>query len=404
MKRKYIYAGIVVLCTAYLGVTGWFLATRTARIAAIEPPKVKWAKPPAETGEWNTYHGDSALCGIADAAFPDTLEVLWRLKTRAAVEQPPVVCNGRLIVATARGEIIAATLDGQECWARELFTGAIANGAPVRRRIGAPIACFNDIVYAGCDEGFLIALEAASGRDRWQLKLAGPVRGAPNGANGSVFVLDHAEGALVCVDGQSGAVLGRGEGVGRSDASPSVAPEAAVYGSCASAVHICSPENAKRLRDIQLDADSQVAGGAAISNGHVISGCRSGRVFEADIATGTILWTNDQSRAEVFSTPAVNAEWVIVSSNDGFVYALDRSTGKSRWSYDTKGMPLSPVVAGDKVIVPVDGELFLLRLADGAKVWSLKIGGQITEAAVTRHRIYVGSEEGVVVALGAGNK
>lgn len=385
----------ILFSVAYLTKAGWGPHPRNEAPVPIPPPPTVVM----ETGEWNTFHGDAALRGVAEASFADQLDVLWRLKTRAPVEQAPVISQGRLFVATTRGEVIAADLDGKELWAREFFTGETANGQPVRRRIEAPPACFDGTVFVGTDEGALLALEAASGRDLWQAKLESPVRGAPNGLPGRVYAIDRANGVPVCLDAKSGVVIARGEGVGRSDAPVSVSSEAIVYGSCACAVHVCSPNDVKRLRDIKFDGDSQVAGGVALADGHIISGCRSGKVVEADIASGTVLWTNSEGAAEVFATPAVNAEWVIACCYDGFVNAIDRRTGKTRWRYDTKGMPLSPVIAGDKVIVSVDGELLLLRLADGTKAWSLKISDQITEPAVTRHHVYVGSEDGSLICL-----
>ncbi|HNR35662.1 MAG TPA: PQQ-binding-like beta-propeller repeat protein [Candidatus Hydrogenedentes bacterium] len=405
-KRK----GRNVLFLALLAVVlGMVVAVEYGRRAAPhsnEPIQQKPANnvpaqpPEISQGEWNTFHGDSALRGVADASFPERLEVRWRLKTRAPVEQPPVVSGGIVFVVTARGEIIAANLDGKEVWARELFTGEIANNEPVRRRIEAPPACFGGILFVGCDENILFAMDAASGRDLWQLKLESPVRGAPNFEAGRVYVIDRADGVLVCVDAKSGNVIGRGTGVGRSDAPPSVSAEAVVYGSCACEVHVCSPVDAKRLRDIKLDADSQVAGGVALSNGQLVSGSRSGKIIAADISTGATVWINRDPGAEVFATPAVNGDWVIASSYDGFVYGIARGDGTTRWRYDTDGgMPLSPVIAGDQVIVAVEGELLLLRLADGAKVWSLKLSDRITEPAVVRGRIFVGSEDGTVVCL-----
>jgi outer membrane protein assembly factor BamB len=63
-------------------------------------------------------------------------------------------------------------------------------------------------------------------------------------------------------------------------------------------------------------------------------------------------------------------------------------------------MPSSPVIAGDKIVVAADGELYLLRLADGAKLWSLKISDDVTSPSVTQGMVLLGSEDGTVVALG----
>jgi outer membrane protein assembly factor BamB len=53
------------------------------------------------------------------------------------------------------------------------------------------------------------------------------------------------------------------------------------------------------------------------------------------------------------------------------------------------------------VVVAADGELFLLRLADGTKLWSLKVSDEITSPAIAEQMVIVGSEDGTVVALGA---
>ena len=48
----------------------------------------------------------------------------------------------------------------------------------------------------------------------------------------------------------------------------------------------------------------------------------------------------------------------------------------------------------------IDGELYLLRLADGTKLWSFKAGDEISSPAVIERMILVGSEDGTVIAFG----
>ncbi|MBW7864832.1 MAG: PQQ-binding-like beta-propeller repeat protein [Candidatus Hydrogenedens sp.] len=409
MSRPFILAATAtaLVCAAMM----LYLLVRDASPRAAgtppaqEPPRQAEAPAPPviETaGEWNTYHGDHLLRGVAEAKIPEAPEVLWRLKTGAPVRQTPVVHDGRLFAVTARGEVIAADLDGKELWRRELFRPDTADGKPARLGLEAPPLAFDGMVVLGSDEGVLLALDAATGEERWRRTLDGTVRGAPNWLPGvnRLFVLEQSAGVLYCLDAATGAEQWRAPGVERSDSTPSVSEKAIVFGSCAGALHVRSPENGESLFDIKIEGDGQVAGGVALDGVLAYAGARGGMMIAADTETGAILWTNEEARMEVFSTAAVNGDWVVFASHDGVVYALDRATGKTRWTHDTGGMPLSPVIVGDKVAVSADGTLFLLRLEDGAMIWSLELGDEITGPAVTRRGLYVGGEDGTIVALG----
>ena len=190
--------------------------------------------------------------------------------------------------------------------------------------------------------------------------------------------------------------------MGRCDACLAVAPDFIGFGSCAAALHIFDPANGKLIRNIEIDEDSQIAGGVAIDGNAVFTGCRSGKVLQVDAKTGQKVWANSDHESEVFSTPAVSDDTVAAADNEGSVFALDRATGKLRWQFDTKGMALSPIIAGDKVIAVADGELFLLSVRDGKKIMSIKVSDEITSPAVYDGLILVGSEDGTVVALGPG--
>ncbi len=379
-------------------------AAKTEPAAPIPVPKLLSHPAPLKAAEWNTYHGDGALTGIAEASFPDSLEVLWRIKAGAPVRETPVVHVGRIFYATARGDVVAADLTGKQLWTKEFFTGEKVKDEPARERIDAPLACFDKLVLFGTGEGHFIALDTATGEERWRVQLMGPIRGTANflaGNPGRIYIIEQPTGVLHCIDPVTGKILWKGEGPERCDGSPSVSADAIVFGSCASAIHVFDPGTGKLLRNIKVGTDGQVAGGVAQDKGLAFSGCRSGRVMKVDVKEGKILWTNDDGESEVYSTPAVNDAWVIAASNDGNVYGMDRADGKGRWKFDTKGSPTSAVIAGDKVIVSADGELLLLRLSDGTKAWSLKISDEITAPAVAGDMILVGSEDGTVVALGA---
>ena len=171
-------------------------------------------------------------------------------------------------------------------------------------------------------------------------------------------------------------------------------------GSCASALHVISVEKTKKLADIELGGDSQVAGGVALSGHMAYAGTRAGSVCAVDIRAGTIVWTNNESERETFTTPAVNDDTVVFGSDDGKVYGLDRETGKKIWEFDTEDSPSSPVIAGDRVVVASGGSIYLLDLKTGKKVWSAEVSDEITSPAVVAGLILVGAGDGTVTAFG----
>lgn len=377
--------------------------------AATAPPaKQDLQLPAAEQPEWTTYHGDPALRGVAETSLPNELAILWRFKAGAPVRETPVVHAGRVFFATSRGEVFAIDFNGQKLWSQEFFTGEKRKDVPVREQIDAPLVCADSLVLVGTARGMLYALDPGLGSERWRTQLDGPVFGAPNylrvGADAAIsriFVMNKANATLQCIDPASGSILWRSEEIDRCDGSPAVSPEAIAFGSCASALHVVSPDTGKLLRNIEIGAESQVAGGVALDGDRVFSGSRSGKVVQADVKTGATIWATAVSETEVFSTPAVTQEHVVAAANDGKVFAVDRASGDIRWSFDTKGAPSSPVVAGNKVIVAADGELYILDLANGLKLSSVKVSDEITSPAIAGSVVFVGSEDGTVVALGA---
>lgn len=357
-------------------------------------------------GEWNTYHGGNALQGVVAGTIPDELVVLWSVLAGAAVRQPPVVHNGIVVAVNAQSEVFALTSDGKELWRRTLKAPdpAVEEGREVY--IEAPITAFGDKVVLGSDMGDVFALNINTGEAYWWTNIEGAVRGAPNYSDdgSKIFVINQDMGALVCLDANSGKTLWQSTAPDRSDASPAVANDVAVYGSCASALHVIDLVSGNHVQDIAIkEGGGQIAGGVALLDGFAYAGVRDGRVVCADIKAGKFKWMTTVSDLEVFCTPAVNSEWVVVTDYDGRIHGLDRETGEIKWQQELTDTPSSPVIVDDKIVVSDEGVLYLLRLDNGAHVWQKQIADAVTDPAVIHDMVLLGTEDGTVTALGTGN-
>ena len=353
--------------------------------------------------EWPTYHGQPDLKGVSEATLPDNPELLWRYNAGGAVYNTPVSDGERIFFTAEKGRVVALDLNGSKVW-EKAFSRTNDAGQVTALRFEAPLACSEGLVFAGTTRGTLYALDVRTGKEQWRYETDGIIIGSPNLIKAqktlNVVLLDQSEGALHCLDIATGKLLWKTEGVERCDGAPGVGDDRIVFGSCLAALHVYDVSG-KPLKSIEVGGDGQIAGGVAVDGKRAIAGTRDGRLICADLEAGDMVWSSDESEEQTFSTPAVTVKSVLYSSDNGFVYAVNREDGSLQWKFDTGGLPSSPVVAKDKVVVSADGVLYLLKLADGPKLWSKEVSDEITSPAMIGDRVVVGADDGTVSALGA---
>ena len=365
-----------------------------------------------EDNFWNSYHGPSELTGHADFLLPASLSPLWQIQAEAAVYGTPVYAEGLLFFANIQGGVFAVTREGDILWNVRVISGERSDGTTRYASFEAPMLYLEDRIFACDDSGFVVAFIAETGEEIWRRFLDISVLGSPNyqirtGEDGSseifIYIIDQASGALHCLKGETGEVAWvSSTEVGRCDATPGVSGDFVVFGSCASALHVFSSRTGELLHDLELGNDSQVASGVALVDGKGLSGSRDGSLVLMDLNEGKRVWTTELSRDEIFSTPAVSGNWVVVGDEDGNLFAVHLVTGEIIWKTQLDGPIQSPVILRDKVAVSVDGLLYLLRLDTGETLWSYELSDEITSPCVAGKAIVVGSSDATVTAF-AGN-
>ncbi len=148
---------------------------------------------------------------------------------------------------------------------------------------------------------------------------------------------------------------------------------------------------------------NQIWSSPAVTGDTVYIGSSDGYVYALNASTGSTVWTY-ATGGEVRSSPAVFAGIVYVGSMDNKVYALSASTGSLIWSYVTgNDTDSSPAVFGGVVYIgSLDGNVYALNASNGAVLWSYATGSNVVSSpAVVSGVVYVGSMDHNVYALNA---
>ena len=220
-------------------------------------------------------------------------------------------------------------------------------------------------LYFGSDDGFVYALDAATGRQRWAARTGGPVPSTPAVANGRVHVMSY-DGRLHTLDAATGLPLWQfaTEGERRFEAR-------GLHGNLPRTQTVADPY------DVYLSSP-------AVADGMVFFGSGDGYVYALDAATGTLRW-KQRTGDVVHASPAVADGAVIVGSWDGKLYAFDAKSGAERWRFqggvdammhNQQGFQSSAAVAGGVVYVGCrDAHLYAIDARTGLEKWNIDTEG-----------------------------
>lgn len=144
---------------------------------------------------------------------------------------------------------------------------------------------------------------------------------------------------------------------------------------------------------------------AAVVGEHVYAGALSGYLYCLEKTSGRLLWkyrSIDDPDPDKFapgfkSAPTVTADTVYVGDEDGVLHAVDRIDGKRRWKFVTNAEIVGgAAIRGENVVVGShDSYLYTLKAADGSLVWKFQTLDRIncSPAIVDGYTFVAGCDE-----------
>ncbi|MCJ8190676.1 outer membrane protein assembly factor BamB family protein [Sphingomicrobium aestuariivivum] len=298
---------------------------------------------PRANDDW-AQSGGNAPKAMGHLALSASPQLAWRTSigegsnSAARLIATPVVAEGRVYSIDVEGVVRAFDAQtGSLQWATQFASAEGDRGS----LYGGGVAYGDGRLFATNGLGDVVALDPANGGIFWQVRPAGPLRGAPtyDGTHLYVTTQDNQLFALKPADGASewnaSAALEVAGVFG--NAAPAAGRGTVVAGFSSGELNGYRYENGRLLWQDALSRTSvstsvsslsDIDADPVIDSGQVIAVGQGGRMVALDILSGQRLW--ELSIAGT-STPTVAGEWVFVVTDRAQLIAVARESGRVRW-------------------------------------------------------------------------
>jgi len=334
------FAAVIEKALSYDMKNRWASAEEM-RLALLQTPTLRTHSDGATTAK------KVALLRVSSAP---TTELVWRFVCEDEVRSSPCVSNGMVFVGCYDTNLYAVDAGRGEFRWKYATEGGISSSPAV----------WNDIVVVGSEDGAVYACDIRRGALRWTFRTGKPVRSSPRVLDRVIFIGSDDQ-HFYAIDGLRGAQIWKYRTWMPIRSSGCIAGESVYFG-----------------------------GG-------------DGFVYALSIKNGGVRW-KQRTQQPVISSPAFAENMVIVGSMDNTLYALDSEGGWPVWKFRTNHyVNSSPYVFGTRVFVGgVDGNLYAVELKNGKLGWKYDTGSQITSSPrVEQGRVYFGAADGCVYCLDA---
>jgi outer membrane protein assembly factor BamB len=411
--RRSIFVGSFVAFAATITVTV------LAASASAHVGRCRVSSPGRAASPWPSMRHDLDNTGLGTVPAVYHGDRPWSFATGAGLFITPVVGGNAVVYfGSADHSFYALTPNGKLCW--KLTTGNIIDAAAAldRSQRTVTIGSADDNLYQLSTDPsalrrviwrYLATRKPATGQlvDWWEDDIAyGPDGNIYTGNTGGVIYSFTPQGRLRWTFSAGNSVW----------TMPAFGPGGKTYwGSVDRTIYALGRHGTKTWGTPTLGF--VISSPAIGSDGTVYIGSFDSRVYALDPSTGLPKWTfgtNDH----IYSSPALahdargNTSAIYVASTDGSVYALTPA-GKLLWSYDT-GEPIrsslvlgpaAPGRSGDILYFgSSDGTLYALDATTGRRRWSfdtvstdpiLRDRHELNSSpALGRTGVYIGSEDG----------
>ena len=290
----------------------------------------------------------------------------------------------------------------QRLWSRDVGVGTD------ERRLGLEPRVAAGTVYVADAEGQVQALDAGSGRTRWEVELDLPVSGGPGVGSGKVL-LGTIDGDVIALNTENGEERWRTRLTSEVLSVPAVSSSTVVVHTVDGKLFGLEATDGSERWRYEREVPSLTlrgTGSPVISGGAVYVGMAGGRLVALRLDNGGLIWDASitvpggrselERLADIDGDPLVLGGGVFVATYQGEVGAVEQRSGRLAWrrkmsSYNRMGADLQGLYVSDD-----DGVVWGLDIRSGSAVWSQDVlkNRKLSNVAVLRGYVVVGDFEG----------
>jgi len=266
--------------------------------------------------------------------------LIWKHEHGERVYFTPCCDGERLFFTTRKGITALQSSSGIPLWHK-----------PVRHSVGRCVSWQpSEMVFFSDSDGWLYALDSATGEQQWQATFLDDAPADPPGFPGerARFQGMAARPTGIATDGQR---------VFQS-----------VFDQCRVVAYDC--RTGERMACYQTEG--WILGDPAINGDRLYVGSQDKHLYCFDTATDQLLWKRGTG-ARIESGVGIVKDRVIVGSCDGSVYCWDKQTGRLLWKRETDdpgAIYSDPIVTRESVyLAAAEGTVYALDVESGAVRW-----------------------------------
>jgi eukaryotic-like serine/threonine-protein kinase len=261
---------------------------------------------------------------------------------------------------------------------------------------GTPVF-FNGMLFTGCYDNNLYALNAANGEFAWKYATDGGISGRPVVAEDNIY-FGSEDKRVHAVSTRSGKVVWSYYTEGPVRASGRVAEGHIFIGSDDTFMHAINLTTGRMAW--KFDTGNIIRSTPYVAHEQIYFGSEGGDLFCLDFR-GEVKWTYKAKR-NITASPWVQENVVFFSSMDSFLYAVDAKTGWLLWRFRMeKASIVSPCVAEGLVFTgSSDGNIYAVEAKNAKEVWRFKTGHQVNGSpTIYKDAIYFGGVDNNLYCL-----
>lgn len=407
-------------------VTGTSLRVLKRTVENPTPTKVLFTIPLARKAapSWNAVvrlEKDELFIGAKPGELPTGTKISYRLDTGSYVPLTNEGPNWQLTVAAKdfmAGEHliwVRAELPDGRSYLRSFPLTVRRDGAPkplwvtsLGGAVQSKLVRNGDALYVSIMDGGLYCLDAQTGRIQWKFGTGGAVFSTPAVADGIVY-FGSADHFVYAVDAATGALKWKTETGGAVFGGAAVSRGVVCIASVDTKIYGLNALSGAVLWTVQGAGMYQ---SQAATNGNMFYVGGWDNMFRAlEVSTGREVWKQKFGKsfyyAPAIGSPTATGGQAFVTSNDGFLHAMETETGKILWEVPGPSLGYSgPLLRNGRIFnASLTGKVFSFDAKTGAKLWEAPTGSTIYDSSCAWGEtaqggaVYVGSVNGVFSAI-----